>query len=639
MANILNIGVSALTAFQRQMNTTGHNIANVSTPGYSRQVNDFVSRPAQGSGAGFVGTGVNIAATERQYDSFLSGRVRTFTSSQQEYEVFYARALQVDDVILDASSGINNTMQNFFNAVQDVADDPTSVPARQVMLNQANLLSDRFNSLDNWLDDLRRQTNQGMETVTDELNGLAASIAGVNTEIVAALGSFSGQPPNDLLDQRDQLINQMSQLVSVSVVEQDDGSANVFIGSGQAMVVGGNASTLSVINNAEASDHKEIAINQVGGFNLVITDQLSGGQIGGLLRFRDQVLDSTQNSMGRVSIGLVDFFNQEHLTGMDLDGDLGGTFFSASSPEVLDNPNNTGSISVAFDNVSNLTNLDYEMDYDGATWTLRRTDTGATVPMTGLGTVVSPFVADGISIVTDGSEVAGDSYRIRPTRNGGQDIGVLVSDARDIAAADAIIPSTGVTNTGTATITDSAWVSSVATPTKLAAPITLTFNAGTNEFVGTGGPISYNPATDSGNTLSITIAGLGDFEFTMTGTPANGDTVTLSDNTGGVGDNRNALRLGGLQNDKTLIGNTASFSDAYNFMVADVGTQTRQASANMNVQNRLLDQAESAQQAVSGVNLDEEAANLVRFQQAYQAAAQVVSTANRLFDSLLGAIR
>lgn len=635
MASILSTGISALNAFQRQLSTTGHNIANVNTEGYSRQRVQFDARVSSpGSGGVLAGSGVDIASLRRTYDDYLAGRVRSYTSSQAEYATYRDRASQIDDVIGDAAAGVDQMMQDFYNAIQDISADPTSIPARNVLLNQAEVLADRFQSLSGWMDDLRSQANRDFETAVNDINSLGQSIAAVNVRIQSAYNN-QNFPPNDLLDERDRLIDQLAEYVDVSTLEQDDRSFNVFIGNGQALVLGGTANTLTVSNSAEAADHKELSIALAGGNSTEITDQISGGKLGGLLRFRDEILDPAQNSLGLVAIGLGQSFNEEHITGMDLDGDLGGNFFAVASPEALGHPANTGTISVSFDDVANLTNHEYELRYDGTDWSVLdlTTDVSTTLGPTG------PFVHDGMSIAVSTAPAAGDFYRLRPTRQGASDIQALLKDPRDIAAAEAVRTSDSNSNTGTGHIGRGSQVTS--TGTSLASlPITLTFDNVLNEFaLSTAGTVSYDPATDSGSTLTVTVPGLGDFSFEMTGTPDNGDVFTLVDNTGGKGDNRNALKLADLQSASVLFGGTASMADAYGYMVADVGTQTHQAGANADVQYQLLQQAESSKAATSGVNLDEEAADLVRYQQAYSAAAQVIATANTLFDTLIGAVR
>ena len=647
MASILNTGVSALNAFKRQMETTGHNIANVNTEGYSRQEVQLDAREPQLRAGGYVGSGVDVAGVRRSYDDFLATRVRDYNASYQEFAVYQQRAAQIDNVIADASAGLDGMLQKFFASVHDVADDPTSIPARSVMLDRANELAGRFNMLDGWFDGLRSQLNKDLERDVGEVNALAQSLAQVNARISQLSGSPGGIP-NDILDQRDLLVEQLSDYTNVSAVEQSDGSMNVFVGSGQALVVGTNYNTLAVTSNPAAPDQKELVLQQSGGLVVNVTAQMNGGSLGGLLRFRDEVLDEAHNALGRIAVGLGSFFNAEHQTGMDLDGELGAAFFAVAAPQALGHANNAAgsSLTLAYDDPAALTTHEYQLDFDGTGWLLTDLHSGAAVPLAGSGTMADPFVADGMRIVVD-SAAAGDSYRLRPTRGGASGIGVLIGDERDIAAAEAVRSSASAGNTGSAAIGPGAQTS-VTGSSKLGSPLTLQFNAAASRFdVFNGDPpagpaigsVAYDPTTDSGDTLTLGIAGLGDFSFSMTGTPADGDAFVLADNTGGVGDNRNARRLADLQATNLMMGGTASIADTYGALIADVGTKTNQAGNNAEVQRHLLSQAEAAKSEVSGVNLDEEAANLVRFQQAYQAAAQVISVANGLFDTLLGAVR
>jgi flagellar hook-associated protein 1 FlgK len=323
-------------------------------------------------------------------------------------------------------------------------------------------------------------------------------------------------------------------------------------------------------------------------------------------------------------------------------------------PEVLANPANAGgsSITVGHDDPASLTAHEYQLSFDGASWSLLDLETGGAVPLSGAGTPASPFVADGMNIVINAG-AAGDTYRLRPTRDGASGINMLVSDARDIAAAEAVRASAGSGNNGTGTIGPGALTTragSVTLAAQTPSSITVEFQAGDQlaitggpagtQFVdASGAPIAGSAAFVPGQTYRVEIPNLGVFDFSMTGSPQVGDTFQLEDNAGGVGDNRNARRLADLQTAKVMLGGTASIADAYSSLIADIGTKTQQAANNASVQKNLLTQAEVAKSEVSGVNLDEEAADLVRFQQAYQAAAQVINVANSLFDSLLNAVR
>jgi flagellar hook-associated protein 1 FlgK len=333
-----------------------------------------------------------------------------------------------------------------------------------------------------------------------------------------------------------------------------------------------------------------------------------------------------------VAIGLARVFNEQHQKGMDLDGDLGQAFFTEPTATVLPDTGNASTLNVTIADVSRLTTDDYELRFDGTNWNLTRQSDGQPVAMTGTGTAADPFLVDGLAMEVGGAPAAGDVYVIRPTRAGARQIDTLLTNVRDIAAAYPVQGQADIGNAGSATIDGFEILD--ATDPNLRTAVTLTYDAGTGEF--SDGTNTY-PYTSGGN---IDING---WRARITGTPQDGDVFTFTDNTGGVGDNRNALALVALQNTNTLgAGATgtpsASFGEAYNELVSDVGTKTRSAEIASNAQKGLLDQAQSRREAVSGVNLDEEAANLLRFQQAYQAAAQIISIANQNFQTLIAAV-
>lgn len=641
---ILGTATSGLLAFQRALSTAGHNIANANTPGYSRQRVEIQTQTPQVSGAGFIGTGVVANSVVRYYDQFLVDRVRSGTASSNGLETYQQYASRVANVLGDASAGLNGALEGFFDAMQSVANDPTSIPARQLMLSEADSLVSRFQYLDTQLSNTRNEVNAQLGATIEELSILSQSVADINRAIVVATGRGGGQPPNDLLDKRDQLLNQMSELVSVSTLAQDDGSVNVFIGNGQALVTGFNAATLGLSGSAFDATQKEITYSS-GGTPAIITGNISGGKLGGLLNFRDDILDPAQNNLGRIAVVLGTEFNQQQALGMDLDGNLGAAFFGLGTPQSSASSNNSGSgtVTASYDssNIAALTTQNYIMSYDGAAWNLADAD-GNAVTMSGAGTAGSPFIAEGLSIVVGGAPAAGDRFQIRPTRDGAEDISLALSGPRAIAAAAPVriteatnlngLPTNGGTGAFSYGSVDSGF-------TPLAAAVTFTFNAATNEFGYTdggavNGTIAYDPAADSGT--SFTVAGA---NFRVTGTPADGDSFVLGNNVSGAGDNGNALLLAGLQTKLSIEGSTTNFQGAYAQLIAEVGSKTRQAEVGSAAQQALLSQAQQDRDALSGVNLDEEAANMLRFQQAYQAMAQVVGVADSIFQTLLNAVR
>ncbi len=639
---LLGTAASGLQAFQRAIGVAGHNIANANTDGYSRQRVELGTRPPSFTGQGYIGNGVQVQSVERLYDQFLTDRLRSTTSSSSQYQTFFQFASRVSNLLGDADAGLNAGLAGFFNAVQGVADDPSSIPARQLLLSEADSLVGRFRNLDAQLDSLGNESNSKLGTLVAEINSLSAGIAEANRNIVDATAQGAGQPPNDLLDKRDTMINRLSELVSVRTVEQDDGAVNVFVGTGQALVTRYLASTLQVVPNDFDARRAEIAIG-TGGSSAVVTDFLTGGELGAVLDFRDQVLNPARNALGRIATTLAGEFNAQHRLGMDLDGATGNDFFTTGAPSASASRLNTGTASVAVNydaaNLDRLTTEDYVLAYNGSAWTLNRTSDNQPVTLSGTGTAADPFIADGLSLVVSGAAAAGDRFLVTPTRGAGSALGLAVTDTRGVAAAAPVsfteaVDANGLpTNAGSGAFRFGAVDASYV---PLTGGITFTYDAATQQFNYSGdasGSFAYDPATDSGS--SFTVAGM---TFRVSGAPADGDSFSAAANNGGVGDNGNALALADLQAALTMEGGTASFQDAYGQLIGDVGTRTRSAQITAEAQVALRAQAQESRDGLSGVNLDEEAANLLRFQQAYQALAQVISVADNTFQTLLGAL-
>lgn len=643
MADTLQIGISGLLAAQSALATTSHNISNVNTPGYSRQRVELVARPPTPKADGFIGNGVRVDTVARIYNQFLVGQLRTNTTLNSQYSTFADYAGRVDNLLADPKAGLSPTLQEFFKAVQGVADAPSSTPARQVLLSQSNALVDRYRYLYNNLNAQYASMNTQTDTAVSEVNQLAKSLAKLNQQIVTAQGQAAGQPANDLLDQRDELIRQLSEKVAVSVVPQSDGSLNVFIGNGQTLVIGYTAATLSTRPNGFDPNKKDILIGNGTGTPVNITDSLKGGVLGALQSFRQQILNPALNSLGRVAINLADAFNAQHKLGLDLNNNLGGTFFNVPTPTVLANTLNTTNATptVTITDPGQLSNVDYRLQYDGttSTWSLINTTTNKLVTS---GSGATPLTADGLSIAVSAiGAVPGNSYsfEIQPTRNAARDISVAITDPRQIAAAGAVRASAATTNLGSATIS-AGQVNNPADPNFLATA-TITFSSSTagtliaNQYsINGGAPVAYTSGAN------IDVNGM---RVQITGKPYVNDTFTVEKNTGAVSDNRNALALGDLQTTPTMLKNTSGtpttdFQSAYAQIVSAVGTQTHQADINQTAQKSVLQQSVAQRDAVSGVNLDQEAANMLRFQQAYQATARIIATSNQLFTALMTAL-
>ena len=643
MSNLLSIAKSGLAAAQAGVATTGHNIANEKTPGYSRQLVIQSSLGGQNlTGGGYIGSGTNVDTVRRVFNDFLAAQVMSAQSSTSQLDTYYAQMSKVNNMLADSSVGLAPVIQGFFKGIQDLVNNPGSASSRQAMLSGAEALVSRFQSLDGQLSSMRDGVNSEITGAVTNINAYAKQIAQLNDAIAKAQNG-SGQPPNDLLDQRDLLVAELSKQSKVSVVEQA-GDYNVFIGNGQPLVVGNRSNELVAVTSPTDPGRMEVGYVSGGTTYIIPENSLVGGNLGGLFDYRSQSLDPIQNSLGRIAIGLAATFNAQHKLGQDQNGNLGTDFFSIASPSINGSTKNTGN-AVIGGNISNadaLTTSDYRLSYDGTNFKVTRLSdnasmySGATFPT---GTI------DGVDFtLTSGTMASGDEFLIRPTVNGASALNVLIKDVKDIAAATPIRTGATSTNTGTGAISAGS-ITSAFDGSAVTTPVTLTFDSATGTLGGfpaamavtvttngvptvfpAGTPVTYTP----GSVISF-----GGAEIKISGTPANGDKFTISANTNGDGDSRNMLALGELQTKNVLQGGTASYNSAYSQLVSLVGNKTRELQTNSASEGALLKQMQTAQQSESGVNLDEEATNLLRYQQAYQASGKVMQAVSDMFDVLI----
>ena len=449
MPSLLSTSLTGMLAFQRAMEMTGHNIANANTPGYSRQVAEFSTRVGQGSGNGFIGSGTQITTIKRIYDR---EQLQTSTTSHARFSMLNSLATKIDGMLADPQTGLSSSMQSFFDSVQDLTNDPSSIPARQAVLGEADGIVQRFKTLSGRLAQLDSEVNQRVTAAVDDINRLADSIADINEDIVLARGR-TGQPPNDLLDQRDLMVRQLSEQISVSTVMQDDGSMNVFMGAGQSLVTGSDVKHLAVTGSEFDPTRLEVVYLGAGG-NSSLDSSLTGGAIGGLIEFRSKMLDPARQALGETALGLVAGFNEQHASGMDLRGAMGGDFFGIDAPAVLSSARNTGTgtASPVVSDISALTGDDYILEYDGVAYSLTSAGTGQSVAMTGSGTGVDPFIAEGLSITVAGAPAVGDRLMIRSASGVAGSISTSVNDASAIAMASPVRVASADINLGDATI-------------------------------------------------------------------------------------------------------------------------------------------------------------------------------------------
>ncbi|MCB1886685.1 MAG: flagellar hook-associated protein FlgK [Rhodocyclaceae bacterium] len=666
MASLLNIGITGLNAAQAGLVTTGHNISNAGTPGYSRQTVVQSTQDPVFSGAGFFGTGTKIDSVKRAYSQYLENQVLAADTRRAELETYTAQIGELDNLLADADAGLSAAMAQFFEGVQDVAANPSSVPARQSLLSSAESLVSRFQTLSSRVDEVRDSTETLIAGSVDQINTYAREIADLNVQITSVQSAGNSLPANDLLDQRNELIRQLNQYVRVSAIEESNGAVSVFIGTGQSLVIGGQVSTLSATASPEDPSRLAIGLETPSGGRVIFPEGLlSGGQLSGALAFRRESLDPVQNQLGMIAAGLGLTFNEQHRLGMDLDGAFGGDFFEGLAPTVKGINGAASPVTVDFDpaGAENLTGDEYMLTVDSSAalgYTLSRRSDGQAVTAADVGLSVTLGAA--------ASLVDGDAFLVQPTRNVARDLSVAIQDTRLVAAADPVVGNTTLANTGTGSLSQ---VHTTVIGNMDGTPadnkpdfsdIVMTFSAAANTLTpaGTGltftpATLSFNPATEAaGKTFTLTANSGGSsfqVEFQIAGAPDNGDTFTLSANATatdiGVSDNRNMVALGELQFNKSLLVRrdasgapvagtaTATFQSVYSQLVSTVGSKTREVQVGVQAQERLVEQASASKEALSGVNLDEEAANLVRYQQSYQASARVMQIAGRLFDEIL----
>jgi len=538
--SLYSIGLSGLSAAQNALSTTSNNISNVYTDGYSRQLT-LLGQNSSGEGAG---SGVSVDGIQRQYNGYISTQLNQVNSRQSSLETYQSQVNQVDDLLADSDSGLTTLMQDFFSGIEDLTGAPADAAAREGVLGSANSMVAQFRAYDGYLSDMREGINGQIGDVVTQVNNLSDQIGDLNKQVTLARAR-SGEEPNALLDQRDKLVSDLGELVDVNVQVQDGSTYQVSLSNGMPLVAGNKSFDLVAVKNSEDPSSITLAYEDGAGSRSPLKESvIKGGELGGLMSFRSETLDSAQNQLGQLAVTLSTSFNAQHEAGVDLNGDPGEAFFEIGSPTVISRSSNTGTGSMAaeYGDVSQLTADDYRLTYQQA---------GDSYSVENLGSgdvsTVSPdaggnLSVGGVTLTPTGSPADGDVFMLQPTRHASAGFDVALSDTSQIAAADAV--------------------------------------------------------------------------------------------SGGSGNNANALALLDLQNQK-LVGGSATFSGGYASMVSDIGNRAAITQANLTTQEGLSDQLYGYQQADSGVNLDEEYANLMQYQQYYSANAKIIEAGSTILDTIL----
>ena len=680
--SLLNIGMSGLSAGHNSLVTTGNNIANVDTAGYSRQQSVQSTKGSIQYGNVFIGTGTTLADVRRVYNSYLDSQLRTATSLDSEAASYNAQATPLDATLSDTNTGLTGVLQKFFTSMQGVSTSATDDTSRQSVLTGAQALSARFNSIAKQLNDQNTNLNGSLGDMADQVNKLSTTIATLNQKI-SELSTGTNQP-NDLLDSRNEAVRQLSELVGTQVVERGN-SYDVYIGSGQPLVVGNTTNTLQTVPGKDDPSRMALQLNR-GSSTIDVTSVVSGGEIGGLLTYRKEVLDPSLNELGRVALVVADQINSQQAQGIDKNGDFGAAIFnninsaalvSQRSIAAAGNSAGSGNLDVTIKDTGKLTASDYQVTFTSATnYTVKRSDG---TDMGAFSTTTTPApVIDGFSLNLNGGALsAGDSFKVTPTRGAAAGIQTVLSDPKKIAAAAPLTGVTNANNTGTYTqpaltstidIYNPAAQAEMQTALKHSTPVKLVFGAAS------GGSQSYNMVDAKGNSIgtgtivpgqsntlnlkvgmvdasgapvmdtSVTPAVQKTFtvQTTVGATPASGESFTINLTGAASSDNRNAQALVGLQTRQTVDTGTASkgisLTDAYNKLVTNVGAKAAQGKSDSDATTAILANAKGARDSNSGVDLDEETGNLVKYQQYYTASSQIIKAAQEIFTTLINSL-
>ncbi|HVN46022.1 MAG TPA: flagellar hook-associated protein FlgK [Steroidobacteraceae bacterium] len=631
MADLLTTSVSGLIAFQQALDVTSNNIANAATPGYSLETANLTPQPGQSTAAGFIGSGVEVSSVTRAYSELLAQQVRSSQASYSSLNTLATQAAQVDNLLSGSSSGLPASLQQFLDALQTLSTSPASSGARQAVLSQAQALAQQLTGADAQISQYGANLEQQISADVAQVSSLASNIASLNGQITKDLAG-NGQTPNQLMDQRDQLIDQLSRYVSVNTATEPNGALDVYIGSGQALVTGATAQQLTTLPNTYDASVLQVGLSSAGG-TTDVTSEVSGGELGGLLAARSQVLQPAQNALGQLSVGLATLLNQQQAAGIDQSGAAGQPMFAVGPASAAPASTNTGSaaLSVTRTALGALTSDDYTLRYLGGAWQLEDATTGAAVSLSGAGTAASPFQAAGVSIVVSGAAANGDSFLIQPTATATAGLSLLLTSPSQIATAGLAQTGVGTANTGTgsispATVSPASWVPDT---------YTITFTTpGQYQVTSSSGAVAGSGAYTTGQPISFAGA-----QVTVSGVPAAGDTFTVRASTAAdSGDNSNLDAMIQSLGSAALDNGTTSLAGAANDLITSIGVLTQQAQASAAAQQSVNQDAVSARSNVSGVNLDQEAAHMLEFQRAYQAMAQVIQASQQMFTSLMTAI-
>ncbi len=648
---LMSLGIKALAANYAALQTVGHNIGNANVAGYSRQQAELATAQGQFTGAGFFGKGVDVATITRSHNAFLTGEAVRASSLASLDAVRLQKLNQIETVFKTGEAGLGHAVSSFLNSMADLANQPADSATRQVVLTRAADLSARFSEAGQALDDIQAGVSSDVRTSVATINNLAQSIAASNQQIAGLKGL--GQPANDLLDERDRLIARLSQEVQVSRIEADDGSVGIFIAGGQRLVLGAEAAKMAV--RPDPTDPRRVAVGMMAGTQVRLLDanSLGGGTVAGLLRFQNTDLVDGRNLAGRLAAEVGLAVNQQQQRGLNLMGsNPTPELFKLTQPQALPNANNAAPpavVQLSFTGEPGaLKASEYDLREDLANpgnWVMTRLIGGqlSTDPADSTSFAGPTVTFQGITLDwSGGAPQAGDTFRLQTVGRAANDMATLLRDPRDLAAASPLVAAPpappAVPNTGTLQVRQ---LTMTAAPPPPPVPTeVIQFTREVPPIVVGGVSFDFSVNSSWSGSLGLwnpgqPLAGGMGYQLELSGVPADGDTLTIEGTPAGAlsSNNGNARAMLSLRDLGLIEG--VSVTDGYANALAEVGARVQSSESTADISTAVANQAETQRSSQSGVNLDEEAARLIQFQQSYQAAAKMLQVAQSLFDTLL----
>ncbi|GIU20141.1 flagellar hook-associated protein FlgK [Shewanella sp. MBTL60-007] len=637
--DLMNIARTGVLASQSQLAITSNNIANANTAGYNRQVVSQSALDSQRMGNDFYGAGTYVSDVKRVYNDYATRELRIGSTAVSESQTTFGKMSELDQLFSQIGKAVPQGLNDFFASMNALADIPNDLGLRGSMLTSANQLANSVNQMQSHLDSQMTQTNDQIAAVTDRINEISNELGSINRELMKSQGQDM-----QLLDKQDALILELSEYASVNVVPLESGAKSVMLGGSIMLVSGEMSMQMGTVQGDPYPNELQITA-QSGNKSMIVDASKLGGQLGALVNYRDETLIPSQMELGQFALGVSDAFNQAQAQGFDLNGQVGANIFTdINDPSMqigrvgaLSSNTGTANLSVNIDDVGNLTGSSYELKFTApSTYELKDAASGNITPLTLNGTKLEG--ADGFSINIDaGTLASGDTFEIRPTSGAASSISVEMTDPKGIAAAGSKI-------TADAANTGNSQVSLVSIDDRTAANFPVTGSELTFEIDPAATPPTFEVFDAAGTSLgaaapytppNISAHGF-TFEIDSTATTAQKFTFDLSF---AEGDNTNLVNMAKLNEAKLMNGGKTTLTDVFENTTVNVGSKTKSAEMSMGSAEAIYNQAYTRVQSVSGVNLDEEAANLMRFQQSYQASARIMTTANEIFNTLFSSLR